>query len=244
MSNAFGFGKQSMETAIAMEKVASKINGKEWHELSALMNMKYRLDKLAEEITNGNYLYNAEPVFAKVAELKPVIEKKASDLIDFNRKQLLRTSSYIVEPELVKQALHQLDELSVYAGEVKKKEKMTKEAGIFRNSSKLSNARKAAANLEGNVNKLKTKFDNSHAKLRASLHMNGQGDKVDKAFNKAVDTQRQYQDGSKNLQDALHAAGDIKQKESSKNMAIAAGVGLPGLAGLGYAYQSEKNKKK
>jgi hypothetical protein len=69
LGNAFGFGKQSMETAMAIEKVASKINGKEWHELSALLNMKYRLDKVAEEIATGHYLYNAEPVFEKVAEL-------------------------------------------------------------------------------------------------------------------------------------------------------------------------------
>lgn len=245
MSNSFGFGKQSsFETAQAIEKVASKINGNEWHEISALLNMKYRLDKLAGEIADGNYLHNAEPVFAKVAELRPVIEKKASDLIDFNRKQLIRTSSYIIEPSLIKQAVHQLDELAVYASDVKKNETLNKEAGIFREGSKLSEATQKATDLNGNLTKLKNSFDSTQAKLRAKLHPDYKGDKLNHTVVKAKESENAYREGSEEYQKALREKGEAKHKEAKKNVAIAAGVGIPGLAGLGYTAQSERNKKK
>jgi hypothetical protein len=126
VGNFFDMSKQSMETALEMEKVATRFNGAEWHELSALLNMKHRLDKLAAEMEDGSYLQNGREVFEKVAEMKPVIEKKASDLIQFNRDQLIRTDSYFVEPTLVKQALEQLDGLYVYACSEKKKSPLEK----------------------------------------------------------------------------------------------------------------------
>ena len=122
VNDFFGWGsKQAFEVAVEMEKTATKINGPEWHEISALTNMKYHLDKVAEEIQKGSHLYNALPVFEKVAEFKPVIEKKAQELINFNRKQLVELSSPIVEPTLVKSALKELDGLYRYASFVKKK---------------------------------------------------------------------------------------------------------------------------
>lgn len=245
MNNAFGFGKQSsFETAQAFEKIASKINGQEWHEISALLNMKYRLDKLAGEIADGMYLHNAEPVFEKVAELRPMIAKKASDLIDFNRKQLLRTSSYIVEPSLVKQAVHQLDELAAYASDVKKNETLTKEAGIFREGSKISDATKKVSGLEGNLKKLRESFDRSQAKMRAKMSPNYKGSKLQESIDKANADEQSFKDGVKALHDAHVEKGEAKHHQAKKNMAFAAGVGLPGLAGLGYTMQSERNKKK
>lgn len=126
VANFMDFSKQSMETALGVEKIATKFNGAQWHELSALLNMKHRLDKLAAEMEEGSYLQNGREVFEKVAELKPVIEKKASELIQFNRDQLIRTDSYLVEPSLVKHAIAELDGLYVYASAEKKKSPLTK----------------------------------------------------------------------------------------------------------------------
>lgn len=131
VGNFLDMSKQSMEAALEIEKVATRFNGAEWHELSALLNMKHRLDKLAAEMEEGSYLQNGREVFEKVAELKPVIEKKASDLIKFNRDQLIRTNSYLVEPTLVKQALAQLDGLYVYACAEKKKTPLEKSLGFL-----------------------------------------------------------------------------------------------------------------
>jgi hypothetical protein len=135
-----------------------------------------------------------------------------------------------------------LDELAVYAGEVKKKEPMSKEAGIFSEGSALVDANRGVSDLEKSVNSLQFKFDNAQAKLRAILNLGGEQEKLDGAIGKADAAQQAYQERSNLLQSALHEAGDLKQKESKKNMTIAASVGLPGLAGLGYAYQNEKNK--
>ena len=107
--------KQAAETAIELEKLATKLGGASWHELAALVNMKHRIDKVASEAFKGNYVANGKEVFEKVAEFQPTIEKKASDLIEFNRKQLINTDSYLIKPSLVKQALEQLDGLYKYA---------------------------------------------------------------------------------------------------------------------------------
>lgn len=120
MDDFLNWKKEAHEVAVEIEKLATQFKGPEWHELSALLNMKYRLDKVATDIYDGGYLQNGHAVFEKVTSLLPAIEKKASDLLDFNRKQQLHTSSYLVDPVLVKKALAQLDGLYTYASLKKK----------------------------------------------------------------------------------------------------------------------------
>lgn len=107
--------RHAYEVATEMEKKATDFNGESWHEISALLNLKYNLDKLAEEVNSGGYLHNAEPVFEKVEDLKPAIEKRASELIQFNREQLTKVDRPLIQPELIKSALHEFDGLYTYA---------------------------------------------------------------------------------------------------------------------------------
>lgn len=108
----------------------------------------------------------------------------------------------------------------------------------------MSDATKNVKGLEGQLKSLKGNFERSQAKLRAKLHPDYKGDKLDDTIQNANRSEDAYRQGSKDLQTALNEKGEVKHRESKKNMAVAAGVGLPGLAGLGYFAQSQRNKKK
>lgn len=238
--------KQAGEVATEIEKVATNLNGPEWHELSALLNMKYRLDKVAKNLFDGNFVYKGADVFEKVAEFKPVIEKKASDLIHFNRQQLLNTTSYLVKPALVKEAIEQLDGLYAYAcalGE-KKKNHLEKRAGLFNLNGKakqeLSGLDNMIDTLQTNVGKAKENFDDKHAQLRAYMKY-GDEASVQQAMADAKSAEQQMNESVSNLQSAIQDRGSVHEGMAKKNIGIGAAVGLPGLVGLGYANESAKD---
>lgn len=237
--DAMGWDKKSYDVAVAMEKVATTFNGAEWHELSALLNMKHRLDKIAQEVLNGSYVQKGYEVFEKVAEFKPVIEKKTKDLIEFNRKQLLKTSSYLVAPELVKEALEQLDGLYAYATNVKKKE-LSKEAGFFSEGPLLSAATKKIGDLEASVQQLQSNLDNAHARLRAHMQPGADSTVINEALQQVKETESLLHSEVEQLQQAFQERGLLKEQEAKRNMTIGAGVGVPGLVGLSYAFEQGK----
>ena len=242
--------KQAEEVAIEIEKIATQLNGPEWHELSALLNMKHRLDKIAQRVMDGEFLYKGADVFEKVAEFKPVIEKKASELIDFNRKQLLNTSSYLVKPSLVKEAVNQLDGLYVYANAhppKKENKRLVKQAGLFN----FKGSRKEMGRLDGlvsearsDLNNAKEHFSDRHAELRALLGTNADEETVQRAISNARDAESQYKSSLESLQSASQAKGDAVIKKAKQNIGVGAAVGLPGLAGLSYLHTQAKEKRK
>jgi cell fate (sporulation/competence/biofilm development) regulator YlbF (YheA/YmcA/DUF963 family) len=189
----------------------------------------------------GSYLQNGREVFEKVAELKPIIEKKASDLIKFNRDQLIRTDSYLVEPSLVKQAIAQLDGLYVYASAEKKKDSFRKVSGLFRESPNLKQSSDAIKKLKEDVQKLHVDYSNVQAKLRAFMPNGFASDKVQSALNETQQAEQHLNEGVEDLKNHFGEHGELKQQESNKNMGIAAGFGIPSLIGLGYL--QEKTKK-
>ncbi|MED4068722.1 hypothetical protein [Priestia megaterium] len=238
--------KQAESTAYEMEKVATRLNGSEWHELSALLNMKYRLDKLAESIMDGNHLHKGAEPFKKVAEFKPVIEKKASDLIDFNRKQLLNTTSYLVKPSLIKEAISQLDGLYVYASsfpDEKKKTEIEKEAGLFNSKVKqeLKSLDGVLETLKQNAEEATRNFSDKNAQFRALFHGGlDQGSLAQAEIE--VEKARQHMDQSvASLQEAMHKRNTTHETIAKKNIGTGAIVGLPGLAGLSYLNEEAKD---
>jgi hypothetical protein len=232
--------KESAEVALEMEKVATKLNGPTWHELSAMLNLKHRLDKLAYEIEQGNHLYQGHEVFEKVASFKELIEKQAAQLIDFNRKQQLRTNSYLVRPSHVKQAVAQLDGLYRYASFGKKKD-LEKEAGLFQPSQALSDASKYVSNMSKQVRQLQVNFDNANASLRAVMHEGSDSPAVKQALSNVQKAEEDLNKGVEELKNLHSNHGDIKQSESMKNIGIASAVGVPGLVGLGYSNEALKD---
>ncbi|MGG4438250.1 hypothetical protein AAXE64_27245 [Priestia megaterium] len=235
--NFFSLSKESEEVATEMEKTASKLNGKTWHEISAMINLKHRLDKVAGEIYQGNYVHNGHDVFEKVAGLKEVIEKQASELIDFNRKQRIRTNSYLVNPTLIKSAVAQLDGLYRYASFVKKNE-LTKQAGIFRTNPLLKQGEQYIGNAEKNVQRLQQIYENANAKLRAVMHEGSESPNVQQALQNAKQAEAELTKGVQELRRLHESQGDVRQKEAVKNVGAATAVGVPGLAGLAYARES------
>jgi hypothetical protein len=105
---------ESLEVAMAFEKIAERIRGKHWAETAQVLNMKHHMDKLASDIVEG-FVKDAEPLFRQTSELQPVFSKMASALVSFNREQLLHSNKPLVDPMLIKEALTQLDEFSEYA---------------------------------------------------------------------------------------------------------------------------------
>ncbi|PGQ88208.1 hypothetical protein [Priestia megaterium] len=238
--------KQAESTAYEIEKVATQLNGSEWHELSALLNMKYRLDKLAQSVMDGNYLYKGTEPFKKVAAFKPVIEKKASDLIDFNRKQLLNTTSYLVKPSLVKEALSQLDGLYAYASsfqDEKKKTTIEKQAGLFNGK-----AKQELKLLDGTIDSLKQNaeaatrnFSDKHAQLRALMYGDINKPALEQASVEVQQAKDQMNQSISSLQEAMRQRDGVHEGIAKKNMGLAAGVGVPGLAGLSYINEEAKD---
>lgn len=229
--------KQAQETALDMEKLATSFNGGHWHEVSALLNMKYRLDKLAQEIHNGNFLYKGQEVFEKVAELKPVIEKKARELVDFNRQQLMNTDSYLVKPALIKEALRQMDGLTVYASyDSKKKERLTKLAGLFNSQAKseLKSLDQYVAKAEKKVKSLTRDFENKNAWLRASIKGEKDEETVQRAVKDIEEAQSQLNAGVDYLSQAYRERANKHQEVANKNLGIASAIGIPGIAGASY----------
>lgn len=239
--------KEAMETALEMEKTATKINGSNWHEMSALMNMKYRLDKLAEAVEQGNYLYNTDPLFDKVATLKPIIADKTKELIDFNRHQLMKTSSYLVNPGLIKKALHQLDGLYVYASGSKKKvpdsnESLNKKAARFFNRGELTNLyRSNADDMSKNLQQLKERYAEAHAKLRAVLP-GGEDSKIEAAKQAVDQAQKNLKQSTDEYESIVRNLGEERQKQSNQNLAMTGLIGIPGLAAASYGIEEAKDK--
>lgn len=67
-------------------------------------------------------------------------------------------------------------------------------------------------------------------------------DKVQSAFDETQQAEEKLNEGVNDLNSLFKDHGEIKQKDSNKNLGIAAGVGIPGLIGLGYANEELKNK--
>lgn len=235
------WGKEAMETAVELEKVATRFNGAEWHEVSALVNLKHRLDKIAGEIAEGNYLYNGHQVFEKVAELKPAVIKKTRDLLEFNRQQLIKTSSYLVDPSLVKQAIHQLDGLYAYAS-VKKNE-IIKEAGFFSRGQLLKSVDDKVGKLETELRSFHGNLENANAKLRAVMPEGEQSPRVQQALADVKAAEQQLTQGREALQQVHTERGLAEQQKAKGNLSLAAGVGIPGLAGASYGYEGMKNNE-
>jgi hypothetical protein len=247
--NEFFNTASSMETAVEMEKLATNISGAHWHELSALTNLKYQLDKLSSEIYEGNYLYNAKPVFEKVAEFKPVIKEKVGDLIEFNRKQLLKTSSYLVSPQLIKEAVQQLDGLYEYATFMDKKAKkkrqltaITKEAGLFRPSPQLKATSEEINKLKNNLIKSHRSFDYANNRLRAVIDEGTDPPKVQKAIEGVEKAKKDLDDNVSGLKTLYQQQGDMEQQNANRNRLLMGGIGLPGIVGLSYGYENLKDK--
>jgi hypothetical protein len=107
--------KTSYEVAVELEKIATQTRGSNWHEVAALVNLKHRMDKFACDIANGSFVSGLNEPFEKIASLKPNISEHAKSLIEFNRQQILAYDRPIVSPNLIKQALHELNGLYRYA---------------------------------------------------------------------------------------------------------------------------------
>lgn len=110
------FFKNSHEVALEAEKLASTMKGREWYEVATLLNAKYRLDKVAQELHEGNYIEDKIGIFKEAEAFLPFIEKQAKQLRDFNRLQHKKLKNNPAVPyEFVKSALEQLDGLYGYA---------------------------------------------------------------------------------------------------------------------------------
>jgi hypothetical protein len=103
--------KASFSTAVSFEKLANQTNAPSWHELSALLNLKHRFDKVAEETVRGSVVLDTDGLFKAASHLKPFISKYAKQLLDLNRKQIIGHKTPNVSVPLVKEALRQLDGL-------------------------------------------------------------------------------------------------------------------------------------
>lgn len=245
-----GVTKSAYETAVEIEKVANAINGPTWHELSLLTNLKYRLDKMASSVFDGAYLTGTEEVFQKVAEMYPAIEKTASELISFNRTQITEADKPIVNPLLVKQALHELDGLCKYASlsekGLKKNDFLNKEAAFVNRKTlngKLKQFDSLVSTAQKSVDDVQSKIRKDYIYLR-SLQ---QSDKPTAAKELKVEQnisslKTKLDEEVEKLNHVVSQKAEVNADLRSKNMGIAAGAGLPGLAGLSYGYQEVKNK--
>lgn len=113
---AHDFFKNSYEVALEAEKLAASTKGPHWNEIATLLNAKYRLDKVAQELYEGNYIQDEVGIFKEAEAFLPYIEKQARQLRDFNRVQHKQLKDKpLVDYDFIKRALHQLDGLYGYA---------------------------------------------------------------------------------------------------------------------------------
>lgn len=66
-------------------------------------------------------------------------------------------------------------------------------------------------------------------------------DKVQSALNETHQAEQNLNNKVDELKSLFGEHGEQKQKEANKNYGIAAGVGIPGLIGLGYVNEKERN---
>lgn len=68
--------------------------------------------------------------------------------------------------------------------------------------------------------------------------------KVQKAFKKVEEIDKDLSKDVQSLKNEFLSRSSSSQKLGEKNTVLAAGVGLPGLVGLSYAYEDAKRKNK
>lgn len=231
---------QSQEVAMEFEKIADSVKGQAWSEIAYVLNMKHHLDKLASTI-EGGFVKDAEPIFADIKQLEPLVEKIASDLIQFNREQLRGDVQTFVKPEMVKQALHELDGITGY---IKVAEELEKKSFFHKGTrSKIDQLANTMIGLQKNNQKIVGKMKNQSVDMRV-LDRKGLQD-TEEAKKKAesfLQTQNQFTENTKKIGENAKEQEKLTQQIQNKNRAAMVGIGIPGLAGLSYGYQANKNK--
>lgn len=231
---------ESESVAIEFEKVATEIRGSAWSEVAYVLNMKHHLDKLALDITTG-FVKGAEEIFSDIQQLGPTIEKIASGLIEFNRDQQLRVNAPLVKPELIKEALAQLDDLCGY---IKTGEEMEKSSFFHQGThKKIDELAKTMIVLrkknEKNVDFLKSQSVNMRALNRTGMGDTKMGTTVARTIE---DTKKKFIDISEEIGENAKEQQRLLHKIETKNRAAMAGVGLPSIAAFSYNHHSSKDK--
>lgn len=233
---------QSHSTAVEFEKIASSFSGEAWSEVAMLMNMKYRMDKLAEEITEG-FVKDAEPVFKEVMTLESKIEKTASALIEFNRDQRLRVNAPLVNPMLVKEALTQLDEFSSYVEAGKAMEKRA-----FFNQGTRKELKRVGEQLSSlqDLNKLDINRIKNHTIDMRVLNRKGQlGTEAAKEKNEKLKSlTKQFNERTEQIGSLAKEQESLAKKEKRNNRLGFAAVGIPTIGTFGYKTQENKDSRK
>lgn len=119
---------------------------------------------------------------------------------------------------------------------------MTKEAGLFgANGQRAKELEAQLANVSSAIKKLNSDYDYQNAKLRSVMDQGNSSSIVQKSLQKVDETEGSMADKLEQLK-AIHAShGDVKQEIAKRNLAIAGGVGLPGLAALSYGFEAGKD---
>lgn len=239
--------KAAYETAVEIEKVAGELNGATWHELSALTNLKYRLDKMASEIANGAYLSGADEVFESVKQLEPAIEKQAKDLISFNRKQILNYDKPPVNPLLIKQAVAALDGLSKYASvheTLKKKDELTKEAGLFKkiNPKDVEQFSTMINQTQKTIDELSNEFTNKHIYLRTLRSKKSNTTSKELVVEQRIDELKSKIDNEiQKKNQMVESKNKLFADQRDDNRKKVGAIGLPGIAAISYGFESAKD---
>ena len=117
-----------------------------------------------------------------------------------------------------------------------------KEAGLFRKSDAISAIESQLLQLRNNVKNLESNHHYVQSKLRAALDPQANPNILAGIRQKALEAEEAYKQGVEALNAKINEHGHLLQKETDKNHAIISSVGIPGLAGLGYANESFKNQ--
>lgn len=230
----------SRDVAMEFEKVANTIRGNNWTEVAYALNVKYHMDKLACDIQDG-FIKNAEPVFNEIQNLDYAIEKMAYGLVNFNRDQLLRVNAPLVKPDLIKEALTHLDELQGY---IKAGQELEKNAFFHKGSiNKLKDLSETMIELQ-NKNKKNIGYIKNEAINLEVITKKGQGDSnMAKNMRQSLENlQKEFKNTTEELMENAEEQQRINHQMETKNRALMAGLGLPGLAAGSYLNEKKKDK--
>lgn len=207
-----------------------------------MLNAKYRLDKVAQELYEGNYIQDEVGIFKEAEAFLPYIEKQARQLRDFNRVQHKQLKNNpIVDYDFVKKALHQLDGLYGYATLEKTAGMKEMAGGLFATGKKLKadvDASKKA------MERAVRAVDNTHFQINKATDASAGTNRMETLHQRLEENRSALSDRFREFGTAQKELGNYQAKTQAKtSLAISAAV-VPGVGLAGYAQANKEGDRR
>lgn len=111
---------------------------------------------------------------------------------------------------------------------------------MFGESKDIKRVSEEITNLEDVMAKLQLQYDHAQAKLRSVMDSDSSSPAMSDALQQVSEAEQALQSGVDELKNSLSERGNLKQESAHKNLAIAGGIGIPSMVGLGYIHENQK----